>query len=137
VVVRSIAKIVVLCLALVLAVSIGVVPAAASAKKGHAAKKPRVGAEAVLDSVGPDGIAGRVSSPNGSCRAQRHVTVYRVNTGASIPSGEFVAATWTRSDGTWSVPGPMYPSQFYAVVDSKNAKRVVCESATSNSRVWG
>jgi hypothetical protein len=109
----------------------------AGAKKGHAAKKPRVGSEAVLDSVGPDGITGRVSSAQGACRAQRHVTVYRVNTGASIPSGEFVAATWTHGDGSWSVPGPMYPSQFYAVVDSKSAKRVVCESATSNSLVWG
>jgi hypothetical protein len=127
---RQIGKVGVLCIAVVLAVSLGVV-------SGAAAKKARVGTEATLQSVGPDGIAGRVSAARGSCRAQRHVTVYRVNTGSSVPSSEFVASTWTYGDGSWSVPGPMYPSQFFAVVDSKRTKRVVCESATSNSRVWG
>jgi hypothetical protein len=133
---RLFGKIAVLCLALAVALSLGAV-SGASAKKGRSAKKPRVDTEAILQSVGPDGITGRVSSTQGSCRAQRHVTVYRVNTSASVPSSEFVGATWTQGDGTWSVPGPMYPSQFFAVVDSKSAKRVVCESDTSNSRVFG
>jgi hypothetical protein len=132
----SFRKIAVLCLALAVVLSVGTV-SSAGAKKGRSAKKPRVDTEAVLQSVGPDGIAGRVSSTQGACRAQRHVTVYRVNTSASVPSSEFVGATWTRGDGTWSIPGPMYPSQFFAVVDSKSTKRVVCESDTSNSRVFG
>jgi hypothetical protein len=31
----------------------------------------------------------------------------------------------------------MYPSEFFAVVDTKKAKRMVCSSASSNHLVWG
>ena len=132
-VMRSLGRIGVLCLALALAASLGLA-SVASAKK-H--KKRQVGTQAVVQSVGPDGIHGRVSGKTKACRSQRHVTVYRVNSGPSVPSSEFVASTWTRGDGSWTIPGPMYPSQFFAVVDSKSAKRVHCSAATSNSQVWG
>jgi hypothetical protein len=131
---RSLGRIGVLCLALALAVSLST--ASISSAKKHS-KKRQVGTQAVVQSVGPDGIQGRVSGGAKPCRSQRHVTVYRVNSGPSVPSSEFVASTWSRGDGSWAIPGPMYPSEFFAVVDSKGAKRVVCSSATSNSLVWG
>jgi hypothetical protein len=101
------------------------------------AKKARVGSQVNLQAVGPDGIAGRVAGKRGACRTQRHVNVYRVNSESSIRSGEFYASTWTRGDGSFSIPGPVDPSGYYAVVDRKSAKRVVCSAATSNSQVWG
>jgi hypothetical protein len=125
---QQIGKTIVLCLAFTLAVSVGVASAGA--------KKSRVGTAATLDAVGPDGAAGHTSSGKG-CRTQREVTLYRINTTASVPSSEYVATTWTRGDGSWSVPGPLYTSQFFAVVQGKSAKRAVCERATSNSRAWG
>jgi len=131
-VMRSIDRIGVLCLAVALAV--GLAPAATAAKKS---KKSRVTTHAIVQSVGPDGVTGRVLGNRVACRAQREVTLFRVNSGPSVPSGEFVAVTWTRGDGSWTVPGPAYPGEFLAVVDAKSAKRVVCSAATSNSLHWG
>jgi hypothetical protein len=125
----SLGRIGIVCLALTLAVSVGFASDAG-------AKKSRYGSQVTLDAVGPDGASGHVSSGKG-CRAQRHVLFYRVNSGPSVPSSEFVAATWTRGDGSWSIPGPLFPSEFFAVVQAKSAKRVVCGSDTSNSLVWG
>jgi hypothetical protein len=92
---------------------------------------------ATVESVGPDAVNGRVSSDERACRVQRQVSLYRVNTGSSVPSGEFVATTYTHRDGSWSVPGPLYPSEFYAVAQRKTARGAVCEPATSNSLTWG
>jgi hypothetical protein len=122
-------KISTLCLALVLAVSL-------AAGADATAKKTSVSSEVALQSVGPDGAAGHVTSGR-KCRAQRQVSFYRVNTGPSVPSSEPVTSTWTRGDGSWAVPGPLYPSEFFAVVQAKTAKGVVCQSATSNSLDWG
>jgi hypothetical protein len=122
-------KISMLCLALVLAVSLAV---AADAT----AKRPRVSSEVALQSVSPDGATGHVTSGR-KCRAQRQVSFYRVNTGPSVPSSEPVTSTWTRGDGSWAVPGPLYPSEFFAVVQAKTVKGVFCQSATSNSLDWG
>jgi hypothetical protein len=127
---RSIARIGLLWLALLLAASLAVSAEAT-------AKKVRRGSQISVQSVGPDGAGGRVSGSGKACRAQRQVALYRVNTGSSIPSSEFVATTWTRGDGSWAVPGPLYPSQFFAVVGAKSARRVVFGSATSNSLPWG
>ena len=129
---RSIRKATLACLALVLALSL--VPAAGAAAK---AKKSHPGSAIALDSVGPDAVTGHVSSNGRTCRVQRQVTLYRVNSGSSVPSGEFVGSTWSRADGSWSVPGPLFPSEFFAVVERKSAKDTVCASATSNSLHWG
>ena len=117
-------------LALVLALGLGMAADAA-------AKKSRVSSEITLQSVGPDGAAGRVSSSHKACRTQRQVSFYRVNSGPSVPSSEPVASTWTRGDGSWTVPGPLYTSQFFAVVQRKSARGVTCLSAVSNARDWG
>jgi hypothetical protein len=130
---RSIGRIGVLCLALALAVGLGSVSGAAAKK----AKKAHVATQATVTAVGPDGVTGLVSGSHKACRAQRHVTLYRVDSVGSVPNNEFVASTWTRGDGSWAVPGPLFPSEFFAVVDSKRAKRVVCSSATSNHLAWG
>jgi hypothetical protein len=134
---RSIGRVIVLCIALTLATGVGLTAdAAAKTKKKHRAKVHET-SEIALQTVGPDGITGRVSGNAKACRAQRQVTVYRVNSGPSVPSGEFVGSTWTRGDGSWAIPGPMYPSEFFAVVDTKRVKRVACSAATSNSLLWG
>ena len=102
------------------------------------ATKSRVGSHVTLRSVGPEGVRGQVAGKGKVCRAQRQITVYRVNSGPSVPSGEFVGTTWTHGDGSWEIPGPLYPSQFYAVVQRTRAKGVVCSAATSdNAPVWG
>jgi hypothetical protein len=128
---RSTGKIGAIFLALVLTLGLGTAGAAASTKKS------RVSSEVSLQSVGPDGAGGQVSSSRKVCRAQRQVSFYRVNSGTSVPSSEPVASTWTRGDGSWTVPGPLYTSQFFAVVQRKSAKSVTCLSAVSNARYWG
>ena len=132
---RRIGNIVVLCLALAAVVGLGVVAGADAKKKSRA--KSHESSQVTVEAVGPNGVTGRVSGRDKACRAQRHVTVYRVNSGPSVPSSEFVASAWTRGDGSWAIPGPMFPSQFFAVVDAKSARGVVCSSATSNAPVWG
>jgi hypothetical protein len=123
------------CLAGVLGLALGGA-GDATAKKKHRAKTHET-TQVTVQTVGPDGITGRIDGSDKACRAQRQITVYRVNSGPSVPSGEFVASTWTHGDGSWSVPGPMFPSEFFAVVDAKSAKRVVCSAATSNFLLWG
>jgi hypothetical protein len=136
-VMRSIGRIVALCLALTLATGVGLAAqAGAKTKKTHRAKVHET-SEVTIQAVGPDGIAGHVAGRDKACRAQRHVTVYRVNSGPSVPSGEFVASTWTRGDGSWVIPAPVFPSEFFAVVDGRSAKRVTCSAAASNSLLWG
>jgi hypothetical protein len=121
-------------IAICLAAGLLLCPAALSA----GAKKSRVGSRVTVQSVGPDGMRGKVAGNRRVCRAQRHITVYRVNSGPSVPSGEFVGTTWTHGDGSWELPGPLYTSQFYAVVDRKRAKSVICSAASSdNAPVWG
>jgi hypothetical protein len=119
------------------AVALTMVLAMGATGAGAKAKKARVGSQVNLQAVGPDGIAGRVAGKRGPCRAQRHVSIYRVNSESSIPSGELYVSTWTRGDGSFSIPGPVYPSAYYAVVDRKAARGVVCAPATSNSQLWG
>ena len=131
---RSIGRFVVLCLALTV---LGGLTVAADAGAKKTKKKSHESSQITVQSVGPDGINGQVSGSAKACRSQRHVTVWRVNSGQSVPSAEFVTSTWTRGDGSWVIPGPMYPSEFFAVVDRKSAKRVVCSSATSNALHWG
>src|SRR3954454_8389416 len=127
---RSIVKTIAICLAAGLLLGLGAAPASA--------KKSRVGSRVTLQSVGPDGVQGRVAGKSRVCRAQRHITVYRVNSGPGVPSGEFVGTAWTHGDGSWKIPGPIYPSQFYAVADRKRAGSIVCSAATSdNAPVWG
>jgi hypothetical protein len=123
---RATGKISLLCLTLVLILTPGVAADAA-------AKKSRVSSEIVLQSVGPDGAGGQVSSAPKACRAQRQVMFYRVNSTSSVPSSEPVASTWTHGDGSWAIPGPLYPSEFFAVVHRKSARGVVCRSDVSNS----
>jgi hypothetical protein len=127
---RSTGKIGVAFVTLVLALGLGMAADAV-------AKKSRVSSEISLQSVGPDGAGGQVTSSRKACRAQRQVSFYRVNSGSSIPSSEPVASTWTRGDGSWVVPGPLYTSQFFAVVQRKSARGVTCLSAVSNARYWG
>jgi hypothetical protein len=122
-------KIGALCLALVLAVSLGAVA-------DGAARKARVGSGITLESVGPDGADGHVSSTRKACRTQRRVSFYRVNSGPSVPSSEPMGSTWTRGDGSWTIPGPLPPSQYFAVVERKGAVGVICGSAESNARYF-
>jgi hypothetical protein len=109
--------------------------AGAKAKQKHA--KHRVTSQVALQSVGPNGITGRVSGGARACRRQRQVTVYRANSEPALPGADVVASTWTHGDGSWALPGPQVPSQYLAVVGIKRAQDIVCSSATSNPLVWG
>ena len=129
---RSILKINALCIAVAL---IAVVSLGATAADG-AARKARVGSAITLESVGPDGADGHVSSTRKACRAQRRVAFYRVNSSSSVPSSEPMGSTWTRGDGSWTIPGPLPPSQYHAVVQRKGAAGIVCRSSDSNARVF-
>src|SRR3954453_11305266 len=112
-----------LCLLLALGMILGVATGAGAKTR----TKTHTSSTAAVESVGPDAVNGRVSSDERACRVQRQVSLYRVNSGPGVPSGEFVATTYTRGDGSWSVPGPLYPSEFYAVAERKTARGVVCE----------
>ncbi len=129
---RSILRINALCIAVAL---IAVVSLGAAAADG-AARKARVGSAITLESVGPDGADGHVSSTRKACRAQRRVAFYRVNSGSSVPSSEPMGSTWTRGDGSWTIPGPLPPSQYHAVVEKKSAAGVVCRSDDSNAKYF-
>jgi hypothetical protein len=129
--VRPIAKVSLLCLVLVLAASIGLTAAAAAKDRGKQ-RKAHLSSGVVVNTVGVDGASGQVTSAGRACHIQRHVTLYRVNSESSVSSGEPVASTWTGAEGTWSVPGPLYSSDFFAVVDRTRARGAICESATSN-----
>ncbi|MDX6607690.1 MAG: hypothetical protein QOD14_2230 [Solirubrobacterales bacterium] len=126
---RTIGKIAALCLALVLTLGLAVAADAAG-------KKSRVSSAITLQSVGPDGADGSVASGRKACRTQRRVMLYRVNSGASVPSSEPMASTWSRGDGSWTVPGPLPTSQYFAVVERKRAAGVVCGSSDSNARYF-
>jgi hypothetical protein len=126
---RTIGKIGALCLALVLMLGLAVAADAAG-------KKDRVSSTITLQSLGPDGAGGLVSSGRKACRTQRRVSLYRVNSGPSVPSSEPMGFTWTRGDGSWTVPGPLPTSQYFAVVERKGAAGVVCGSSDSNARYF-
>ena len=115
--------------------SLGFTAGAAANERNHQ-KRHQSSAIALL-SVGPDAVTGHVSSDEKPCRVQRQVTISRPNTESSVPSGELVARTWTRGDGSWAVPGPLFPSEFFAVAEQKSAKGIVCDPVTSNTLVWG
>jgi hypothetical protein len=132
----AIAKRSLVCVVLVVAMSLGLA-AGAGAKQSRHHSKSHPSSAISLSVVGPDGVSGRVVSDSNACRAQREVILYRVNSVSSIPSGEFVAATVSGGDGSWTVPGPLYPSEYYAVLESKNTRDTVCGPATSNLLHWG
>jgi hypothetical protein len=134
---RPIGTISALLLVVVLTAGLGAAgEAGAKAQKKENAKQ-RVISQVTLQSVGPNGISGRISGDQRACRRQRQVIVYRANSEPALPGREVVASTWTRDDGSWAVPGPQGPSQYLAVVGIKHAKGIVCSSATSNPLVWG
>jgi hypothetical protein len=130
---RSIGRIGVLGLAV--AVTLGLAADAGAKKKSRA--KSHETSQVTVDAVGPDGVTGRVSGSQQACRAQRQVALYRVDSPGSVPNNEFVTSTWTNGEGSWEVPGPLFPSEFFAVVGAKKAKHFVCSSATSNHLLWG
>jgi hypothetical protein len=126
---RTTGKISALCLAFLLMLGL-------SAAADASAKKSQVSSAITLQSVGPDGANGSVSSGRKACRTQRRVNLYRVNSGPSVPSSEPMGSTWTRGDGSWTVPGPLPTSQYFAVVERKGAAGVVCGSSDSNARYF-
>jgi hypothetical protein len=136
---RSVGRICALCLVLALAVGLGLASAAGAKKT----KKAHFGSQLTLQVAGVDGFSGQVSAKAKVCRAQRQVAVYRVNSGPSVTSYEFVTSTWTHGDGSWTLPGPQYPGQYMAQVDTKtvpkttHARAVICRSAYSNGATFG
>ena len=138
---RSIRKITVACLAIAIAAGLGIA-ADAGAKK---TKKRRVASHIAVQFVGPDGFKGRVKSKEKACRSQRLVTLYRVNSGPSVPSSDVVTTTYTRSKGNWTLPSPQSPGQYFAQVKKKTVKKktrkgrkaVICRGASSNVATWG
>lgn len=133
---RTITKITAACLALVIAAGLGLAVDAGAKKKG---KKKHVATHIALQTVGADGITGRVKAKVKACRSQRVVTLYRVNSGPSVPSSDPVTTTYTRGKGTWSLPSPQSPGQYFAQVKKKTlpkkkkkGRAVICKGASSN-----
>lgn len=109
--------------------------ASAARKHRHKAHKS-VSATMTLESVSADGFSGRLSTAESACLGQRQVTIYMVNTDGSVPSSVPFGTAVTRSDGSWSLGGWAYPGEYYAVAAQSKTKRLLCESATSNSKSW-
>jgi hypothetical protein len=138
---RSIRKITAVGLSVAAAAGFTAATQASAKKKPH--KKQHVSSQIALQTAGVDGIGGRVSASGKACRSQRQVTLYRVNSQASVPTNEFIASTWTRGDGSWSFPGPQYPSLYFAEVSKKTVPKtrkhgaVICRFAVSNGNGFG
>lgn len=130
--VREIRTTIAFCLVVAAALLFSV--AGASAAHKHARKQS--GSSVSLDSLNADGFSGRVSNPRQACQGQRTVTIYMVNTDHSVPSSVPFGTAVSRSDGSWSLGGWAYPGEYYAVVSTSKTKKLVCGSATSNSRTW-
>jgi hypothetical protein len=134
---RSFLSIGVLAVALVAVLALGLTVGADAKPRAH------VGSSVTLESAGPDGLSGKVSAGGKGCRAQRQVAIYRVNSGASVPSSEFLTSTWTRGDGSWALTGPQYPGQYWAEVQrktvpkAKGGRALICRSAVSGGATWG
>jgi hypothetical protein len=99
------------------------------------ASRKKVASGASLESVSADGVSGRVSSPQGPCRARRTVRVYMLNS-ASPPTTVPFATAITSGDGTWSIGEWAFPGEYYAVAATKTTRDFVCRTATSNSVTW-
>jgi hypothetical protein len=141
-VMRLIRRICVIGFVLLLAISAGFAGTAASKKaKG---KKTHVASQVTFLAAGPEGLSGRVKAKGKACHAQRQVLIYRVNSGPSVPSSDFLNSTWTRGDGSWTLPAPQSPGQYYAQVlqkktvnkKKKKKRTVICRSASSNAAAW-
>jgi hypothetical protein len=130
------AKIGVLCLAVVLAFALST--GIAGAKKRHKKDAKVVSSQVTLESVGPDGANGIVSSPRSDCLVDRTVTLYMVGSEGSLRTADPVAATRTRRDGSWTAAlfagHALYPGDYYAVVDAKRSSGIACATATSGDR---
>jgi hypothetical protein len=108
---------------------LGAMPGQASASRKH------VTSGASLEAVSADGVAGKVSSRPGPCRAMRTVRVYMVNSSSPATTVPFGTAI-TSGDGSWSIGGWAYPGEYYAVVAPRTTRHFVCRTATSNSKAW-
>lgn len=113
-------------------VTLGASPSAARKHSAHKA----VSSSATLDAVSADGLSGNVSSPRGACLGGRTVTVYMVNSDRSLPSSVPYGTAVTRGDGSWALGGWAYPGEYYAVVEAKKTRKLLCDAATSNARTW-
>ena len=127
----------------VLAVALAAVFALGLTVGADAKPKAHIGSSVTLESAGPDGFSGEVSASGKACRAQRQVGIYRVNSGGSVPSSEFVTSTWTHGDGSWTLPGPQYAGKNWAEVQrktvpkAKGGRALICRSALSGGATWG
>jgi hypothetical protein len=136
-------KIGVLCLAVMLAFALSATTMA-GAKKRHKRPPKQVGSQIALDSVGPNGAEGHVSSPRAACLADRAVTLYMVGSDSTLRTSDAVATTRTRGDGSWSAAlfagHSLYPGKYYAVVwrnvIEKKRTRVACVDATSGDKTF-
>jgi hypothetical protein len=132
---RRVGNIACLCFAIAATLALAIAPASAHKHKAHKARKA-VDSAMTLDSVSADGFSGRLSTAERACRDQRQVTVYMVNSSGSVPSSVPFGTAVTRSDGSWSLGGWAYPGEYYAVAAQSKTKRLLCESAMSNSKSW-
>jgi hypothetical protein len=112
-----------------------------AASKKAKRKKTYVASQITFVAAGPEGMSGRVTAKGKACRAQRHVAIYRVNSGPSVPSSDFFASTWTHGDGSWTLPAPQSPGSYWAQVQKKTVKKkkkkktVICRAAFTNGGV--
>jgi hypothetical protein len=136
---RSKVTVGVFCLALAVVFALGVA-SGADAKKKHKRPAKLVGTEITLESVGPDGAEGVVSSPRAECLGDRTVRLYMKESEGTFTTWGLVASGQTRADGSWSAAQyaghTLYTGEYHAVVEQERAGRLLCRDAVSNERSW-
>jgi hypothetical protein len=98
---------------------------------------------AEIDSGGPQGAQGTVSSPRAACVPNRTVTLYRVS--EEGPPQAFGTDT-TDAQGNWAVSASLFAGEYYVTVEKKNLrkpatsakkkrkKKKICKATTSERK---
>jgi hypothetical protein len=127
----------VFCLALAVVFALGVT-SGADAKKKHRRAIKAVGTQITLESVGPDGAEGVVSSTRAECVGDRTVRLYMKESEGTFTTWGLAASAQTRSNGSWSAalyPGhTLYTGEYHAVVEQERNGRLLCRDAVSNEK---
>jgi hypothetical protein len=108
---------------------IGVLMVIAGTAGAYSAKRHKT--RIILTNGGPTGASGTVSCTTAPCppvcRSKRHVTLFRIQNGASAPVGSAV----TNARGAFRVSAPLMAGYYDATVTAKHVGTNFCVAATS------
>jgi hypothetical protein len=93
-----------------------------------------------IDSGGPEGAEGHVSSPDPDCEKGREVTLFAVPSERGVPGGVPVGSDKTNKKGKWEVKADLFAGDYVAEVAAKTINnklkhpRTKCKSKKSKRK---